>query len=263
MRQIARLLETLSALPLNVAVVGPDGLIGEVNRGWRDFAAANGLRTPDAGVGTNYFEACDTDVADSLRELVARRREVFTCVYPCHAPDRVRWMLLVALPLQSRPPTGLMIMHLDFTGVLPADLVASRVRESHLPEPSLGAAFAPFVSVIEQTILRTLGGGGSGAPPPRPSDSPAPELALEKAQIAERLAARQREVLALLGQGKSNAEIADLLGISMNTAKLHVAAILRRLGLGNRMQAVALGARMYTGGRAQIAAPAVKTVRQH
>ncbi|WP_146618835.1 LuxR C-terminal-related transcriptional regulator [Rhodoplanes elegans] len=238
MRQIARLLETLSALPLNVAVVGPDGLIGEVNRGWRDFAAANGLRTPDAGVGTNYFEVCDADLADSLRELVARRREVFTCVYPCHAPDRVRWMLLVALPLQSRPPTGLMIMHLDFTGVLPADLVASRVRESHLPEPSLGAAFAPFVSVIEQTILRTLG-GGSAAAPPRPSESAAPELAVEKAQIADRLAARQREVLALLGQGKSNAEIADLLGISMNTAKLHVAAILRRLGLGNRMQAVA------------------------
>lgn len=257
MRQIARLLETLSALPLSVAVLGSDGIIGEVNRGWRDFAAANGLRTPDAGVGTSYFEVCDADLADSLRELVARRREVFTCVYPCHAPDRVRWMLLVALPLQSRPPTGLMVMHLDFTGVLPSELVASRVRESHLPEPSLGAAFAPFVSLIEQTITRTLG-GGAGLPAPRRDEAAAPELALEKAQIADRLAARQREVLALLGQGKSNAEIAALLGISMNTAKLHVAAILRRLGLGNRMQAVALGARMYTGGRAEL----VKPVRQ-
>jgi len=51
-------------------------------------------------------------------------------------------------------------------------------------------------------------------------------------------------VLALIGQGRSNTEIAALLGISMNTTKLHVAAVLRRLRLDNRMQAVALGARL-------------------
>ncbi|MBI5112283.1 MAG: helix-turn-helix transcriptional regulator [Rhodovulum sp.] len=58
------------------------------------------------------------------------------------------------------------------------------------------------------------------------------------------LSPRQREVLALIGQGRSNTEIAALLGISMNTTKLHVAAVLRRLRLDNRMQAVALGARL-------------------
>ena len=51
-------------------------------------------------------------------------------------------------------------------------------------------------------------------------------------------------MLALIGQGRSNTEIAALLGISMNTTKLHVAAVLRRLRLDNRMQAVALGARL-------------------
>ncbi|MDC7788566.1 LuxR C-terminal-related transcriptional regulator [Rhodoplanes sp. TEM] len=242
MRHVARLLETLSSLPLNVAVLDPDGTISEVNAAWRDFGLANGLRTPDACRGTNYFDLCEADMAHALRELVARRRDVFTCVYPCHAPERTRWILLVALPLAASPPTGLMVMHLDLTGMLPPDVVGTGLREAHLPEPSLGAAFEPFVRVIEQTILKTL---GSDAPPKRAE----PPLALEKAQIADRLAARQREVLALLGQGKSNAEIAGLLGISMNTAKLHVAAILRRLGLDNRMQAVALGARMYAGGR--------------
>ncbi|RAI27067.1 hypothetical protein CH340_24680 [Rhodoplanes serenus] len=64
---------------------------------------------------------------------------------------------------------------------------------------------------------------------------------------------RQRQVLALLGEGMSNAQIADTLGISMNTAKLHVSAVLRRLGLDNRMQAVALGARLH-GERALVPA---------
>lgn len=248
MRDVASLLETLSSLPLNVAVLDPDGTISTVNRAWREFAAANGLTTPGACVGTSYFDVCDPDQQRALRELVVRHRDVFTCIYPCHAADTARWMLLVALPLSPLPPTGLLMMHVDFTSVLPPEIAHMGLRESHLPEQPFGTVFEPFVRIIEQTILRTM------APDPlsRPAE---PTLAVEKAQIADRLAARQREVLALLGQGKSNAEIAHLLGISMNTAKLHVAAILRRLGLDNRMQAVALGARMYTSGRDSGAKP--------
>lgn len=66
----------------------------------------------------------------------------------------------------------------------------------------------------------------------------------ETVTVATQLPKRQRQVFALLGDGKSNSEIAAALGISMNTAKLHVAAVLRRLGLDNRMQAVALAARV-------------------
>jgi DNA-binding NarL/FixJ family response regulator len=242
MRHVAELLETLSSLPLNVAILEPDGTISEANGGWRAVAAANGLPMPDACIGTNYFDACEGDQARALRDLVARRRDVHTCIYPCHSPAEARCMLLVALPLASVPPTGLVLLHVDLTSMLPAELATRGLRENRSPDRSPGVAPASFVRVIEQTILRTMMSGPRG-------DPPEPTLAAEKAQIAERLANRQREVLALLGQGKSNAEIAGLLGISTNTAKLHVAAILRRLGLDNRMQAVALGARMYAGGR--------------
>jgi DNA-binding NarL/FixJ family response regulator len=51
------------------------------------------------------------------------------------------------------------------------------------------------------------------------------------------LTTRQREVLACLGQGKSNKVIARELGLSENTVKIHVAAILRALGVDNRTQA--------------------------
>jgi DNA-binding NarL/FixJ family response regulator len=45
-------------------------------------------------------------------------------------------------------------------------------------------------------------------------------------------------VFALVGAGKTNQEIAAALGISLNTVKLHVSAILRRLGLASRTQIV-------------------------
>ena len=53
-----------------------------------------------------------------------------------------------------------------------------------------------------------------------------------------RLTARQREVLMLLVQGRSNAQIARAIGIQLNTAKNHVKAILKALGANNRTHAV-------------------------
>ncbi len=55
------------------------------------------------------------------------------------------------------------------------------------------------------------------------------------------LTERERDVLRLLQQGWTNAQIATLLFISPNTVKFHVANILRRLGVANRDEAAALG----------------------
>lgn len=52
------------------------------------------------------------------------------------------------------------------------------------------------------------------------------------------LTPRQRAVLALLEQGMSNKAIARDLGIGEITVKAHVSAILRKLGVDNRVQAV-------------------------
>lgn len=52
------------------------------------------------------------------------------------------------------------------------------------------------------------------------------------------LTPRQREVLALLGQGKSNKEIARVLQLAEGTVKLHVTAILKALNVNNRTRAV-------------------------
>ena len=52
------------------------------------------------------------------------------------------------------------------------------------------------------------------------------------------LSDREREVLACVVRGMSNKEIATLLGISHQTVKNHVTAILRKFGVEDRTQAV-------------------------
>ena len=53
------------------------------------------------------------------------------------------------------------------------------------------------------------------------------------------LTARQRDVMKLIVHGLSNKEIASILNLAEGTVKIHVAALLRKLGV-NRRAAVAI-----------------------
>jgi two-component system nitrate/nitrite response regulator NarL len=66
----------------------------------------------------------------------------------------------------------------------------------------------------------------------RPSRSPSDELT-----------PRERQVLALLVEGLSNAAIAQRLSISDHTAKFHVTAVMQKLGARTRTEAVVKAAR--------------------
>ena len=59
------------------------------------------------------------------------------------------------------------------------------------------------------------------------------EIGAPRPQLTE----REREVLALMIEGRDNAAIAARLYISQSTVKHHVAAILEKLGVDNRVQA--------------------------
>jgi DNA-binding NarL/FixJ family response regulator len=79
--------------------------------------------------------------------------------------------------------------------------------------------------VLDGGVYAPLDDAGIGrAPDPGPADEP--------------LTARQGAVLALLAKGRSNKQIARDLNISDVTVKAHVTAILRKLGVATRAQAI-------------------------
>jgi DNA-binding NarL/FixJ family response regulator len=61
------------------------------------------------------------------------------------------------------------------------------------------------------------------------------------------LTRRQRDVLELIAEGKSNKLIADALKMSESTVKAHVKQIIRRLNVANRTQAALLATRTAAG----------------
>jgi DNA-binding NarL/FixJ family response regulator len=81
-----------------------------------------------------------------------------------------------------------------------------------------GSLFAPSVT---RRMIEAFAGQANGT---------APDLG--------ELTAREQEVLVLIAQGLSNAEIAAELVVTEHTTKTHVASILMKLGLRNRVQAV-------------------------
>jgi DNA-binding NarL/FixJ family response regulator len=85
-----------------------------------------------------------------------------------------------------------------------------------------GSLFSP---TITRRLIEQFAAAGA-------ADEPAAELA--------ELTARELEVLRLVARGLSNAEISSELVVSEHTTKTHVASILQKLGLRNRVQAVVL-----------------------
>jgi DNA-binding NarL/FixJ family response regulator len=67
-----------------------------------------------------------------------------------------------------------------------------------------------------------------------------PESASPKPQLtrAPELTARQHEVLKLLGDGIGTGDIAMQLGVTDQTARNHINALLRELGVHSRLEAV-------------------------
>jgi DNA-binding CsgD family transcriptional regulator len=61
----------------------------------------------------------------------------------------------------------------------------------------------------------------------------------DNATFVETLSRREIDVLRLMADGQSNQEIAQVLIVALNTVKMHVKHIYRKLGVKNRVQAVA------------------------
>jgi DNA-binding NarL/FixJ family response regulator len=108
------------------------------------------------------------------------------------------------------------------------DALDGAIRAVHRGEPLLApeAAAVVMAKVAGTADAATAAGAGSVHP----------EL--------ERLTAREREVLAGLGRGLSNRQLAAELYVSEKTVKTHVSNVLAKLRLGDRTQAALFAVRV-------------------
>jgi DNA-binding NarL/FixJ family response regulator len=133
-------------------------------------------------------------------------------------------------------------------------VVVSGVEDARTMQDVILGGATTFVpkSASRQVLvdaLRAIATGGSYLPAEvvaslrRPSPS-------EPADSRHELTSRQRRVLELLSRGLSNKAIARELDISEITVKAHMSAILKKLGVANRLQAVLEARRLVDQGGA-------------
>jgi DNA-binding NarL/FixJ family response regulator len=116
--------------------------------------------------------------------------------------------------------------------------VAAAVRAVAQGHTTLGA---------DVLAVTSTGSGSEGLPGPelveglaaRHNLTPVPEL-VEGLAARHNLTPRESEVLALVGEGLNNAEIAARLFVGIATVKTHINAIFAKLGVRDRAQAIAL-----------------------
>jgi DNA-binding NarL/FixJ family response regulator len=100
---------------------------------------------------------------------------------------------------------------------------------------------AEIDALVRRARIELAAPPGGGAP-----DDPAPAVTTVTDELG--LTSREREVLALVAEGRSNRQIADALFISAKTASVHVSNILAKLGVANRGEAAAVAHRLRLTG---------------
>jgi len=164
--------------------------------------------------------------------------------------DRDRDVDLVLLDLKMpgvQGLSGLMFLRAQYPAVPIA--VVSASDEPHIIRRALDLGASGFipkslaVDDMRRAIAAILQGGvwapegrGAGAVPDSESDALAQRIAT--------LTPQQMRVLMMLKEGLLNKQIAFQLGVSEATVKAHVSAILQKLDVGSRTQAVIAASRI-------------------
>ncbi len=136
------------------------------------------------------------------------------------------------LPARAHEPT-------DRARMLKAAAEARKALEDAVIAAAVAAQRARSLTFALEEALTTM------AAPDGSSAKPTPIVPETREHPTDALSPREKEVLALVAEGRSNKAIAAALYVSPNTVKTHVASLLNKLHVDSRVQLAAIAARRF------------------
>ena len=159
--------------------------------------------------------------------------------------EEADWLPVAILSAHEARETVLEALALGAVGYLSKSSSAEVLREAlarmlagevYVPARLMRAAPRP---ALASQVAPSPSSASAPVPPPAPQLAPS----LSEAEFAQRwqtLTTKQRGVLERMVLGESNKMIAWQLGVAETTVKSHVSAILHKLGVASRVQAILL-----------------------
>ena len=262
----------LNALSAHIAILDKNGLILKTNRAWQKFADANRMKTlPDASA-INYLAVCDMakgdssekakSVADGIRSVIKGEMDEFLLDYPCHSPTEKRWFYMRVTRISGPGPMRAVVSHENITALkLAEEALIIREQElelktQHLEEANtalkvllkqreedkaeleskvlknINELISPHVTKLKNKNLKASEKALIDLIDSNLRDIVSPLLQrLANAKII--LTPQEIHVAALVREGKSSKEIADVLTVSETTVSFHRKNLRKKLGLDN------------------------------
>ncbi|MEZ0362931.1 response regulator [Mycobacterium sp. pUA109] len=195
----------------------------------------------------------DQDLVRSGLRRILRRKDGFVIVAECADGDEVPAAVaehhpdVVVMDLRMKRVDGIEATRIHCAAPdSPPVLTLTTFNEDELLSGALRAGASGFVlkdSSAEELIraVRAVAAGDSYLDPAVTARvlSTYRQVAVQRrADTVAELTARERDVLTLIGQGRSNTEIADQLCISEVTVKSHIGRIFVKLDLRDRAAAI-------------------------
>lgn len=195
---------------------------------------------------------------DDVRRALAGDERFTVCAEAADAPGAIQ------AAVRSRPDVCLLDVRMPGSGLAAAWEISARLPQAKIVMLTISETDTDLFSALragaDGYLLKTmnlarlpeaLNGACSGeAPLPRTlmtrvlgrfhAPEPRWRQTVTGVTPGQRLTTREWEVLDLLAQGRSTAEIARALGLSPVGVRVHIASVVRKLGVADRAAAVAL-----------------------
>jgi DNA-binding CsgD family transcriptional regulator len=261
--------EIIDSLSAHIAILDKDGTIILTNRAWQEFGAANSLQGPMDSLGQNYLliseQAEETGhiIAQGIRKVISGDLQEFFTDYPCHSPTENRWFALRVVRLKSAVgDIQVIVSHEDITPIMQAQVnlrkkeeelfqqkkmleesnVALRVLLEHrekdrrnLEENVLANVRKLVVPYVDELNYRKLDDRSRnllGIIQQRLEEIVSPFLN-RLTSLNRMLTPKEIDVAALVREGRTSKEIAEVLTISVSGVDFHRKQIRKKLGLTN------------------------------